>query len=658
MGAEATETKDFADTPGGWATRWAMELKAAKKASEKWQEDGAKVVKRYLDDRERKSADDTRWNYFHSGVQMRMAVLYGQVPKVTVGRRFQDADDDVARVAGEQFERLLNTDIEREDDGYSDALQYALEDRLLPGIGFARVRYVARMETVPEVPPRLSPEGVELAPAVPATERKASEDVETDYVNWRDVLWSPCRVWHEARWVGFKSEMSREELIARFQDAGKLVPLNAKRTGDSEDQKKADPWGRAEVWELWSKEHKRVFWYVEGHPVTLDDKPDPLGLAAFFPCPRPMIANPTTSGFVPRSDYALARDLYNEIDDVSSRITQLERAIAVRGIYDGTAKEVGSLLNQAMPNQLIPVTNWPAFAEKGGLRGAIDWLPLEQITGALTVLRDYRSELVEALYQLTGDSDIMRGQAQTAGASATEQAIKAKFGSVRMQRLQDEFARFASDLQRLKAEIIAKHFEPQTILERCNCERTADKDLAMQAVQLLKSGLSQYRIEVKPEAVSLTDFAALKQERTEVIASIAQFMTSAAPMAAQSPASTPYLLEMLKWMVSGLRGASQIEGVMDRAIQAAQQAAAQPQQQAAPDPKLIAMQMKGQQDIAKVNAELQADVVRAQVDTQAENAKQEAQMHFNVEEQRRRNLVDRFTKPQQPQAPRNGRRPT
>ena len=77
----------------------------------------------------------------------------------------------------------------------------------------------------------------------------------------------------------------------------------------------------------------------------------------------------------------------------------------------------------------------------------------------------FLAELMNLLFQVTGMSDIMRGQS-TAGATATEQALKAKFASTRVQEFQNEFARFASDTQRIKAEIISKHFDPQTIAER------------------------------------------------------------------------------------------------------------------------------------------------------------------------------------------------
>ena len=133
-----------------------------------------------------------------------------------------------------------------------------------------------------------------------------------------------------------------------------------------------------------------------------------------------------------------------------TRIVLLEKAIKVVGVYDKAADGLQRMLNEAFNNDLIPVDNWAMFAEKGGIKGQVDWLPLEMVVAALTALRDYRTELINLLYQATGMSDIMRG-ATTQGETATAQSIKAKFASVRVQTQQDDFARFATDLQRLRS---------------------------------------------------------------------------------------------------------------------------------------------------------------------------------------------------------------
>jgi hypothetical protein len=606
----------FDDSPSGLALKWSTEMGAAEENQKKYVENGEVVVKRFLDMRSDMRGDgSTRVNLYTSNVQTLQALLYGKEPKVDVKRKFADPNDDIARVGGEVLQRLLNTDIERDSDTYATALENCLEDRLIPGMGIARVRYEAEFEEQDAVPPITAPhptdptQTIELAPGYTPDPIKTEEDVDTDYVHWRDFRWSPSRTWDEVRWVAFKAPMTRDALKYRFPEVGEDVPLNNQKEFSKEDNDglKNDPWSRADVWEIWSKEDKKVYWWVKGFDKILDVKDDTLGLDGFFPCPRPLIANVTTTKFIPRNDFIIAQDLYDEVDMVSTRITLLERAVAVRGVYDQNSDPIRRLLSETLANELIPIPGFEAFKEKGGLAGVVDWLPLTDIVGALQVLRDYRSELMNLLYQVTGMSDIMRGQS-TQGATATEQSLKAKFASVRVQRLQNDFARFASDIQSLKAEIISKHFDAKNIAERSNIKYMvgADQQLAEQAISLIKSDFYQYRIEVKPESVNMADMAAIKQERSEFLMAMSQFLQSSMPVAQSAPWAMPYLLQILQWTIAGFRGSATIEGVMDQMVlaanQALQKAAMQPPQ---PDPEMV----KAQMEMRQMQAEGQMDMM-------------------------------------------------
>lgn len=650
MTVAATEN-EFEDSPSGWAKRWTMEFAAAKKELETWHKESERVITRYSDKRENKFRGESRWNLFTSNVQTQQAMLFGRTPTVNVDRRFADQNDDVARVAGEVLERMLNGDLDKYGSGFSESLRSALMDFLLVDSGTVRLRLDVQTSMSDGEPARLGPDGAEIAPAIEPQERTDSEEVETLYVHWRDLLWSPCRVWADMRWRAYRAPMGREALIERFGEIGRSVPLGQKRSAKDEDAQRQDPWARADVWEIWSKEHGRTFWFVEGMSRILDDQSDPLGLVGFFPEPRPMMANATTSAYVPNPEWCLARDLYEEVDQISTRIRLLVKSCKVAGVYDRANEGVKRLFAEAIENQLIPVDNWAMFGEKGGLRGCIDWIPLDQIVGALAQLRQHRVELVDALYQLTGMSDIMRGQgAAEGGVTATEQSIKARFGSVRMQRKQDEIARFASDVQCLRAEIISRHFDPATIVERSNAQYmpAADQALLPQAIELIKTKYALYRVHVQPESISLTDFAALKQERLELLDALTRFMQTAAPLAQAMPGSMPFLLQMLQCTVAGLRGSSAMEGILDQAINAAQQQAQQPQAPAPPDPKVQALQLKGQLDLQKTQADLQADLVRTQAEVQAENAKQQAQTQWNLREAKAKEMM-KISRPPVPQ---------
>jgi hypothetical protein len=646
--AELVREEEFPDTPEGWARRWMAELSASAKELEKWHEQGKRIDKRFRDERDGKGEDESRWNLFTANVQTQRALMYGKTPSVDVSRKFGDANDDLARVAGEMLERLCNCDIARDSDTYRDALEYCLMDRLLPGLAQARIRYVAPMKLVPGKPAMLRPDGTEEAPAVPDSEVKEYEDVEVDWVPWDDFRWSAgSRVWHLARWVAFAADMSRSALVKRFgKDIGNRVPLNAtKKDADSTD-KKADPWDRSRVWEVWSKEHKRVFWVVEGFSEVLDMKKDPLGLEGFFPCPRPLLANATTSSLVPRPDYVLAQDLYRQIDSLSTRITKLVESLKVAGAYDKKQGDALKRLVRAGENELIPVDNWAMFGEAGGLKGIVDWFPLEAVAATLTHLRDVRQELVATTYQVTGMSDILRGEAATPGATATEQRIKGRFASVRMQAFKDEFARFATDLQKLKAEVIVKQFDDATILERSNVQFTADAQMGPQAVQLLKSRFAHYRVEVKSDAIALADFAADKQEATEAVGALSQYFAGMSPIAQAMPGALPYLLEMGQAVFAKFKGFGDFESVFDRAIAAAKQAASQPAQPGPPDPKVQAAQLKMQSDGMKAQADMQreqmkvqGDLVRIRAETEAKAEQERNQAVANIAEARAKHAL-------------------
>lgn len=617
--SKAERENEFPETPVGWAMRWQMEFSAAKKFIKGYHKQTEKVFCRFLDDRkggaggEEYSIGDftTRLNLFHANITTLQAMLYGRIPKVDVDRRYADQDDDIARVAGEILQRILNTDIEDAGEDYSYVLRSSLGDRLIGGFGTARVKYDFT-EAKKQVPAQTDPlTGQELAPAY---EEEVIEDewVDIVYTHWRDVLWSPCRTHAELRWRAYRSYLTRDELIARFgEELGKLAPLNSKgpKFDHSEGKKRDEVWDQAEVWEIWDKQHKKVFWYIDSFDRMMDMKDDPLGLDGFFPEPPPMLANLTTNKYIPKSDFVIAQDLYNEIDILETRINLLIEACKAVGVYEKGNDGIQRLLMEGVENQLIPVDNWASLSEKGGLEGVVDWLPIEQVAKVIAILTEKQSEKISLLYEVTGMSDILRG-ASDPRATATAESAKAKFASIRIQALQDEFARFASDLMRLKAEIIAKHYQPYCIFQQSNIMSTPDADKAEQAVSLIKDPkAARWKIVVKPESLAMVDYAQLKQDRTEYITALATFMQSAAPLVELDKGATGPLLELLKWGLAGFKGSNEIEGVMDRAISQFQekQKSGQPEP---PDPE----QIKAQAEIQKAQIAMQTAQMKAQFD--------------------------------------------
>jgi hypothetical protein len=94
---------------------------------------------------------------------------------------------------------------------------------------------------------------------------------------------------------------------------------------------------------------------------------------------------------------------------------------------------------------------------------AITWWPLDSIVNALAQLTQQREMIKATIYEVTGLSDIVRG-ASDPDETATAQQLKSQWGSLRIQKMQSEVARFARDLFRLKAEIMANKFSFETML--------------------------------------------------------------------------------------------------------------------------------------------------------------------------------------------------
>ena len=601
---------DFSDTPQGMAQRWSSEIEASKKELERFQEDGDKITRRYLDKRDEWGKEESRINLFWSSMKVLLSLLYARPPKASVARSFLDSADDQARVAGVIVQRILNRSFDDNVSNWDSALRQCIEDWLVVGMGQAWLRYAVETEES-VLPAEIDPMTGEELVAEQVVERIIDETAPIDYIYWKDFFYSPARVWEEVRWVARRVYMTRDQLIKRFgEEIGKVVPLFSSTPKDVNAQTpKHDPWARGEVFEIWCKEDKKVYWYAKGCEVILDVKDDPLELDDFFPCPKPLAANVTSSNFMPRADYIFAQDQFQELDEINTRITWLTRAAKVIGLYDKNNDGIQRMFNQAAENQLIPVDNWAMFAESGGIKGKVDWVPIDQVVNAINQLRVYRQDKTVQIYEVLGISDVMRGSSK-ASETATAQQIKAQFGSTRIQLSQFYIAEWITNLLRIKAEIISKHWQPETIAMRSNIMRTPDAQFAAPAIQLVKDErLAEYRISVEADSLAAMDWAQERDSAVQFMQGMGAFVAQIGPMIQAVPGSSPYFLKLLQWAVSKFKVSSEIESVLDQALAQLQANPPQPPQPSAQD------QAETAAELAKAK-EREANTMETQVDTQ------------------------------------------
>jgi len=312
----------------------------------------------------------------------------------------------------------------------------------------------------------------------------------------------------------------------------------------------------------------------------------------------------------PRPDYYMIQDQYQELDQVNNRISMLVKACKVVGVYDKSAIGVQRMMQEGVDNTLIPVDNWAVFAEKNGVKGQVDWLPLEQILKALDQLNRSREAIKAQIYELTGIADIVRG-ASKASETLGAQEIKAQFAGVRIQKLQNEVARFAGDILRIKAEIQVKHFSPEILIQKSNILVTGNDEFVGPAMQMLHTDEGfEWRIQVTADSIAQADYQLEKADRIEFMTSISGYLESAGQIVMQAPEMTPLLMSMLKWAVAGFRNASEIEGMIDKELDAVLQKQKEPPEPPQPTPE----EQKAKLDMETAQQKAQLDTQKAQQD--------------------------------------------
>lgn len=617
--------------------RWKLEIQYSQKELEKFHERAKKVNDRYLDERSARDAGDRKFNLFYANTGILVSSLYAQIPEPDVKRKYLDYKDQLARVGANILQRCITPDNDDPRDMFDMVMKQCVQDRLIPGLGTAWLRLETDTEVVTLDPTpftedltALPAHGFDSTHAVDEPqlqqqaqlepieyERITDQRVAIDYVYWRDFFWSPCRVWQERRWVARRVYMTRDELIERFgEELGELIPLTHSPRSANKDLQKHMVFTEAEVYEIWDRTERKVIWLSMDYDEILDEQEDILGLVGFDPCPKPMMANLTTSSTVPRPDYYMFQDQYDELDEVNSRISLLVKACRLAGVYDQSAGGLATLLSGDAENKLVPVDSWAAFAEKGGMQGAIDWLPLGEIDKILSRLQEAREAIKNQIYELTGISDIVRG---TSKASETlgAQELKAQFASVRINKLQDEVARFAAEILRIKAEIMVKHFTPELLIEKSNVLRTDDAPAAQMAVQMMQSEAGfEWRIEVTSDQLAQADYAMQKQDRIELLTATGQYISQIRDVAMAVPQMAPLFVQLLKWAVSGFKGARDIEGMLDRELDALVQGQGQGQGQGPghPDPEQQRQQQEAEADAQAKQVEQQQKQQAFQLD--------------------------------------------
>lgn len=616
---------------------WCEQITAYEREASKWETRSKKIVKRYKDTRGDTDKGLARFNILWSNVQTLHPAIYANPPKPNIDRRFQD-DDDAGNVAAQVLERSTAYFVQK--DIFDDAMNQAVLDRLLSGRGTMWIRYSPNFqdENV-QGTQEIQHEGAQVTDDIVTGEETTpelySEDAIPDYVHWQDFGHTVARTWNECRAIWRRVYLDRKELEARFpntafKDGACIVPMDAKDISKTDGEEKSSDGKKACIYELWDKVTKKAYWFHKNMEDFLDERDDPLRLEGFFPCPRPLFATLANDSLIPTPDFVLYQDQAIELDTLTQRIDALTRALKIVGVYDSSAEGVQRMLSENVDNKLIPVEQWAVFAEKGGIKGVVDFFPTEMVANVLIQLYGARDKIKQDIYEITGISDIVRG-ATNANETATAQQIKGQFATLRLDNMQKEVARFSRDAVRIIAEIIAEHFSVET-LKAISGIKLLDDAEKQQLLMLAQSGqpldekmqelLAKptwqeveaiiredagrcFRIDIETDSTIKADQDAEKQARVEFLSAAGGFIQQATQV--QNPELQPLLMEMLMFGIRGFKTGREMETTFKVAIDKMKKAAEQPQENPAAQAEAAKMGMEEQKlqiEVQRLQAEL------------------------------------------------------
>ncbi len=522
--------------------KWLKKISAAEKKYESYY-NLIKETREFYKDNRGFGYNVGHYNIFWSTIETLKPFLYFKQPKPYLERSGKSANR-VEKLACDILSKSLIWNLQQFD--FDSIIKYARNDFLISGCGIVWERYHPNFEFVSSA--QDSKRKIEI---------KSSEKVISEYVNPENFL-ADCDevgIWEDVSWVARKIYMSNEQAIATF---GETACLNLADKEDDKDCKDIC------IYEIWDKESKKVYWLAK---EKTDDfirvANNPLKTQGFFPCPKPIFATLTNDSIIPVPDYCLIKELLSELNGIHSRMRLTMQALKVSGAYDNSFPELGSILNKDVT--LVAAKDFQRLKDCGGLKGILDFIPIEQYITALEQLAQRRQDIINQIYEITGVSDIMRGSSNSED-TATAVTKKTNFGTLRNQDRQNDMQRFIKDLFTIKAEIICEQFSAETLLGFLPPEQQILPE-AWQAVLLLKDEKMRGMI-LEIENDNVFNAEAEAEKTLSGIKALNELIISALPTVSQQPLLLPLYRSMIESFCTSLPKARPFESVIEKVFNA------------------------------------------------------------------------------------------
>lgn len=585
---------------------------------------------------EAKTPEQTPFAILYSNVETMSPALYNSRPVPIVQRKFKD-EDPVAKAAAEVATRSLKYLVEADSadyDSFDEIIPAAVTDVLVTNRGVCRAKFVMDGD---------------------------KPCVFGESVRWDKFFHGYARTWKKVPFIGFEWDMTKEEVQENFKDIPiEEIDFDSIPGPDDQDENGNKPLETrqemtgvklAKVYEIWDKDSRMVMFFSPCYKAgPLKAVPDPLKLAGFFPIPKPLNLFRKTSTLVPTPLYIQYEQQAQELNDITVRLKKLIKALKVRGIYNSTISGIDQLL-AADDNTLIPAEEMASLPDGTGADKLIWLMPLGELITTIQQLYQQREQVKQVIYEITGVSDILRGSS-VASETATAQNLKNQWGTLRLKKMQKEIQRFCREMLAIMLEIAASKFPQESIQAMTGMDFPTQqkKDQAQQQIQMLTAEAEQlammapegappppppqippevqsmlakpsweeiigllrndvlrsYRVDIETNSTIDAEAAQDKQDISELMNSIAQFLNGVAPLVEKGILSIDIAKGMLLTVSRRYTFGSQLEdAIMQMKAPEPESDPAAEAKNAAAQAQLQLTQIKAQAEQAKIQAEMQ-----------------------------------------------------
>ncbi len=660
-------------TPQGKAQRelgakWIERIKGATSLEKDWLDDAQMATKAYTNEEKAETTEKTLgkrydFNILFSNVETIVPAVINSSPVPDIRRRFNDPDP-AARIVSDILERAISVQID--DSRLQVELEAAAQDAFLAGRGIVRIKFHGdvvggeptkeELEDAAEaadgrgpvegndVPDYDDGDGAEGAGPFegiaqtghnggPAPERLENERISFEAVSWKDYRHGPSKRWQDRPWDAFRFVISRDDEDDSFDSE-----LIRSQFDESETKTWTESGEDICGWEIWCKKTKKVY-FVSDNGIMLKVVEDPLGLTNFFPVPTPMQPIEVTGRLKPVNPFSIYRKLADQLDTISKRIDVLTKAMKVKGWYSGTEETLKSVIDLE-DDEFAPIPDGELWSKSsGGIAAAIAFWPIEKFIIVLKELYAAREQTKQAIYEITGISDIVRG-ASAASETATAQQIKSQWGSLRIQKMQRMMERYARDLFVMMTEIIATRFTFQTLQEMTSIPiLTTPTDTPEQVqlkngtIALLRGKLAMYyRIDVESDSTIRADLTRQKAEVSQFLQGASAYFAAVAPLVQQGALPADAAVEIFAATSRMFNLGKSVEDTLEKMVTDARAKAGAarnmaqtgPEGNQPPDPAQVEAQIKtqaAQQSETRLQAEFDARMQRELSKAKYEDAK-------------------------------------